>query len=191
MRGSRIVWILVGLSCLTFAGVFLIHGFTESATRLNVRLSARFSFLSFCIAFAASSVQYFTRNEFGFWMLANRKFFGVSFGIIHLIHLSLLGLLQTSFYPVFDEKGMITLLGGGTAYLFVVVMLITSFESIKKKMSFKIWKFVHTVGMYWIAVVFLTSYGSRSTTEWEYIPLLSILLGCFAIRFMKVIKTKT
>ena len=187
MRGPRIVWILVGLSLIVFASVFVIHGFTEASTRLNIRLSARLAFLAFWMAFIASSVQFFFRNQFGFWILANRKFFGISFGIIHLIHLALLALLQLYFHPVFQLANPISLAGGGIAYLFVVLMLITSFQSAKDMMPFKAWEIIHTLGMYWIAAVFLTSYGKRSLTDWEYIPLLSLLVFGFILRLLKVI----
>lgn len=191
MRGERIVWILVSISLLIFMGVYAIHGWTEACTRLNIRLSARFAFLSFWMAFIASAIQYFLRNKFGFWIITNRKFFGISFGIIHLIHFFFLVLLQFSFHPVFEMAEPIELLGGGGAYLFVVIMLITSIESVKTKMSFRVWKGIHTFGMYWIASVFLSSYGSRSITEWEYRPLLILLLFAFGLRFFKLFKSET
>lgn len=111
MRAWHIPKILVGLGLVVFFGVFLLHGFDEHTLRLNIRLSARFSFLIFCSAFAASSLQYFFKGQFTFWLLMNRKFIGISFAIIHLIHLSFLILLQLKFHPVFEMTQSASLVG--------------------------------------------------------------------------------
>lgn len=188
MRGWRIPIVFVTLSLLYFYSVFSLYGFTEDATRICIRISARISFMFFCIAFMASSLQYFIKGQFTFWLLMNRKFIGVTFAIVHLIHLCFLGMLQLEFHPVFELADLTSLIGGGGAYVFVVLMLITSFDLAKSKISSKNWKIIHTIGGYWIAAVFLTSYGKRSLTEWEYIPLLCLLLVALLLRAVKFIK---
>ena len=54
----------------------------------------------------------------------NRKFIGVTFAIIHLIHLGLLVLLQVKFHPVFELAAFSSLLAGGGAYIFAGLMFI-------------------------------------------------------------------
>lgn len=190
MRAWNIPKILVGIALVVFFGVFLLHGFDEHTLRLNIRLSARFSFLIFCLAFVASALQYFFKGQFTFWLLMNRKFIGISFAIIHLIHLSFLMLLQYKFHPLFEMAEMTSLLGGVVAYLFVVLMLITSFDGVKSKLSNKVWKVIHTVGGYWIAIFFLLSYGLRVINEWEYVPLLLLLISVIVFRLLKAFKIK-
>ena len=97
------------------------------------------------------------RNSFSFWLLMNRKFFGISFAILHLIHLLFLLLLQKFFHPVFDLAAGISLMAGGMAYVFVVLMLLTSFDYFKSKLSPKAWKTLHTVGAYWIWMIFMST----------------------------------
>lgn len=190
MRGLQIVFLLLSLSLLIFIGIFALHGFLENSLRLNIRLSARISFLIFCLAFSASSLQYFIKGQFTFWLLMNRKFFGITFAIIHLIHLCFLVILQLQFHPLFELADTTSLLGGGGAYVFVVLMLITSFEMVKSRISNQVWKIIHTIGGYWIAAVFLASYGKRAMTEWEYIPLLVLLIVVLVFKLLKVIKIK-
>lgn len=190
MRAWNIPKIFVGLSMLIFLIVFLVSGYNEEATRLNIRLSARFSFLFFCAAFIASSLQHFVKNEFTFWLLMNRKFIGITFAINHLIHLCFLILLQLDFHPVFVMADSISLGGGGGAYVFIIFMLISSFDKVKNVLDQKLWKTMHTLGAYWVAAVFLSSYGKRSITEWEYRPLLALLIISIILRLFKLLIRK-
>ena len=119
-------WV-VTLSLLLFALVFLYDGITEESNRIDIRLSARISVVLFCLAFVASGLQRLTKNVFTFWLRMNRKYLGISFAIVHLIHLGFLVLLQLAFHPVFTKAPLISLLGGGLAYVFVVLVLLTSF----------------------------------------------------------------
>lgn len=187
MRGTRIPIVFVTLSVLYFLSVFAFQGFVEEATRVCIRVSARISFLFFCMAFTASAIQYQIKNVFSFWILMNRKFLGITFGVIHLIHLMFLGILQTHFHPVFEMAKMTSLIGGGGAYIFLIIMLVTSIEKVKKKMSARFWKAIHTLGMYWIASVFFTTYLKRVLTEREYIPLLVILMVALFLRILKLL----
>lgn len=185
MREWRIPIVFITLSLLYFGSVFSLYGLTEESTRICIRISARISFVFFCLAFMASGLQYLYKGQFTFWMLMNRKFIGITFAIIHLIHLCLLGILQLEFHPVFELADIASLIGGGVAYVFIVIMLITSFDAIKSKISSNNWKMTHTIGGYWIAAVFLTSYGKRALSEWEYIPLLCLLLVTLLLRAAK------
>jgi len=190
MRAWTIPKLFVGLSVVIFIVVFLVQGITEEATRFNIRLSARISFIFFCAAFAASSLQYSIKGPFTFWLLMNRKFIGVTFAIIHLIHLGLLFLLQVKFHPVFEFAATSSLLAGGGAYVFIVLMLVSSFDSVKNRMNTKTWKFTHTIGIYWIAVVFLSTYGKRVIDELEFLPLFILLVIGFLLRFAKFLKKR-
>lgn len=190
MRGARIPIVFVTLIVLYFSSVYALYGFTEDATRICIRISARISFIFFSLAFAASAIQYQIKNELSFWLLMNRKYLGITFGIIFMIHLVFLGILQLRFQPVFELAKPSSLIGGGIASIFSFVMLITSFDPIKNKLSPKLWKGIHTIGAYWIAVVFLTTYLKRVNNEWEYLPLFVLLVLAFILRILKLLGLK-
>ena len=188
MEKSKGIWhwqlvrLILIVSALIFVGVYLLFGFNEEGTRQAIRWSARLSFTCFCIAFSASSIHYFIKNSFSFWILMNRKHFGISFAIIHLVHLVFLGILQYYFHPVFEMAATKSLLAGGIAYFFVVAMLLTSFERFSKQLSLKQWKILHTVGGYWIWMIFMSSYFKRSMTETEWYPYVFILVLVLVLR---------
>lgn len=167
---------ILGLSLLSFSAIFLFQGFNEESNRIAIRLTARFGFLLFALAFAAQGVHLFFRRSATFWLLMNRKYFGICFAIIHWIHLFFLLLLQSYFHPIFELAAPSSIAAGSLAYLFLSLMLLTSFPSFSKYLSRQQWKILHTFGGYWILFIFTTSYTKRFLTEWEWLPFL-IMIG--------------
>ncbi len=182
-------WQLVRLIVFGAIALFIlfiaIEGFTEEGIRLVIRWTARIDVVCFCIAFGASAFHRMRKNSFSFWVYMNRKYFGISFAILHLIHLLALGVLQYVFHPVFEQAAGISLLAGGIAYLFIILMLLTSFEYFSKMISRKNWKLLHTFGGYWILMIFFSSYG-KGVMRGEYWDLifLTMLVMVLGIRML-------
>ena len=181
-------WKLVGavflFSTFLFARQFYTGGFNEESTRLAIRWSARISEVLFSMAFVAASLQYFWGNVFTFWMRMNRKYLGISFAMSHLFHLGWLVVLQQNFHPVFDRAKTISLIGGGLAYLFLVLMLLTSFPFFAKKISARNWKILHTAGGWWIWYIFIRSVGKNVIVKgnMNYFPALVMLVAVLLFR---------
>ena len=179
---GRLFWTILIVSMLLFGLVFIIHGNTENGVRELIRWSARISFSLFCVAFSASSLHKHVTSSFSWYLLMNRKFLGMAFAVIHLLHLAFIFWLQMKFHPVFELAVTSSLIGGGIAYFFVCIMLITSFEKPKAWISSSSWKWIHTIGGYWIWSIFMTTYWKRTDSESiHWIPVL-ILLSVIAIR---------
>ncbi len=183
-------WSLVRLivfgAALLFAIFIFYYGFTEDGVRMVIRWSARISVVCFSMAFAASYFHKWQRGSFSFWVNMNRKYWGISFAILHLIHLAALAVLQYYFHPVFELAASTSLMAGGLAYLFLVLMLFTSFESFSKYLSQKQWKLLHTVGGYWIWFIFFNSYRKGVMRgDWWDLPELLLLLGVLVLRLWK------
>ena len=185
MSESKGIWYwdivkwIVGLSCLFYLLNFAFFGFSESTNRTAIQWTARISLITFCLAFGANGIHQLFKNSLSFWVLMNRKYLGISFAISHIIHLLFLGLLQFSFHPVFTVAKKTSLLAGGIAYLFLLLMLLTSFERFASKIQKNHWKWLHTFGGYWIGGVFFSSYYKRALTEpwhWLVVGLLLFLL---------------
>ncbi|MFK7903997.1 MAG: hypothetical protein AB8B69_02685 [Chitinophagales bacterium] len=187
MQKWNLVKTVVGLSSLLFLLFFVVMGFNEEATRAAIQWSARISFGLFCSAFAASSLHQLLQTKWTRYLLINRRHVGISFGLIHLIHLGFLLLLQYAFHPVFDLAANASIAAGGTAYLFIVLMLLTSFPKFSKYLTPFQWKALHTIGGYWVWVIFMSSYLKRSMTEYIHIPLVVILLTILFLRIWALI----
>ena len=190
MRSWKIVAYTVGVSLLIFVTIFLFNGFTEEANRITIRLSARISATLFAFAFGSSAMQYFAKGEFTFWLLSNRKFLGISFAIVHIIHLILLGILHINFHPIFEVAAKSSIIGGGIAYGFLLIMLLTSFERYSRFLTAFQWKCIHTFGGYWIWFIYTKSYWKRLTTEWEYLPMVILFIAVLILRILKIISRK-
>ena len=185
----RIVQLTVGLSVLCFVLIFAVGGFSEESTRLCIRLSAKVSLVLFSVAFSASAVQGLLRNAITVWWRMNRRYLGISFAIVHLLHLAFLVLLQQWFHPVFTLAKNTSLFAGGMAYLFVVLMLLTSFERFSRYLSKKQWKLLHTVGGWWIWAIFASSYFKRVLHgEMEYIPWAALVVVIGVLRVVALRK---
>lgn len=183
----QLVKSIIGLSILFFVYKIAQYGYTEEGVRECIRWSARFSVTLFCMAFVASSLPYFWGNSLSFWMNMNRKYLGVSFGAIHLIHLFFLLLLQYSFHPVFDLAASTSLMAGAGAYFFIILMLLTSFDYFSKFLSPKKWKALHTVGGYWIWAIFMSPYWKAVFRgEQEYIFIAVLLVVVLLLRLGKL-----
>lgn len=177
----KLVRVIVIASIVFFAYNFLSLGYTEEAVRQCIAWSARIGVVLFMLAFGATVMQRFFRNSLSFWVMMNRPFLGISFAILHLIHLAFLLLLQQAFHPVFTLADSFALFAGGGAYFFVVLMLLTSFSTFKGMISRTNWKRLHTLGGWWIWTVFMSSYWGR-VFQGEYgFVTLAVLLALVGI----------
>lgn len=182
-QGWKITYVLVGLSVLWFALVLALNGFNEYAVRANIRWSARFSLICFCLAFGASASDAIFKGAMSKWILIHRRFIGVSFAIIHLIHLFFLLLLHFSFDQIFVPQAVFEVTLGGLAYLFVVLMLLTSFKFFARHLSKDSWRKLHLIGGYWILIVFTSSMVGRVVGgKYEYLPFAVMVILVWLIR---------
>lgn len=181
-----IVKIITLFSIVLFSFIFYSKGFNEESNRLVIRLTARISGILFCFAFGASAFHAWFKNSLSWWFFMNRKFWGISFAVMHLVHLGFLVFLHQYFHPVFEQAATTSLLAGGLAYLFLVIMLLTSFPFFAKKITSKNWKILHTIGGYWIWLIFMISYVKRIMDgSNEYIPLVLLFTITLLLRIWK------
>jgi len=181
---SLVYWI-VGCSILWFLGVALIYGFNESSVRMNIRWSARFSLINFCLAFGASAFHKIINNHPSKWLLINRKYLGVSFAIIHIVHLFFLLILSYSFHQLFTPEAIVEISLGGLAYFFTVLMLLTSFSFFSNLISSSQWNLLHRMGGYWILIVFSNSIlGRIYSGNIEYLPLGILVISVLIFRLV-------
>lgn len=179
-----LVYLILAFTISFFTLAFIIHGYNEASVRLNIRWSAKFSIVCFCLAFAASSANTIFKNKFTNWLTSNRRYLGVSFALNHLIHLLFLFLLERDFHPVFTENSALTLSLGGLAYVFLSLMLLTSFGKSSNLLSRKNWTRLHTIGGYWILIVFSNSMlGRLFDGKLAYIPLGLLVASTWLLRF--------
>ncbi|HKE94777.1 MAG TPA: hypothetical protein VKB34_10755 [Povalibacter sp.] len=160
-------WRITGLVALLLASVilasWLTSGFTEESVRIVIRATARSSIVLFLMAFTAASLRVLLPSPTTAWLVRNRRYLGVSFALSHFTHLAALVVLATQFpHPFLDDLKSITLVGGGLAYALLTLMTITSFDGPRRLVGERAWKILHTSGSWYLWLIFVNSYVSRT-----------------------------
>jgi DMSO/TMAO reductase YedYZ heme-binding membrane subunit len=148
-----------------------------------VRLTARTSVALFLAAFTASALFRLWPNAWTRWQRGNRRFLGVAFAVSHGVHLAAIFWLR-HVQPVEFARDVntITWIGGGLAYVFIAAMTATSFDRTAAMIGPRAWKILHTVGSYYIWLIFANSYIGRALEMPEYIPAAAIVVLALGLR---------
>ena len=173
---------------LIVCGIHLwLNGTDEDSIRFIIQWTAKCSAFLFILAFGASSASFLFRDKFSRKLLEFRPQLGLSFAVFHSFHLFFLLYLQNTIHPVFTLAKKSSLIGGSMAYIFMYLMVITTFPFIKSKMTSIRWTILHLIGGYWIWLIFFRTYYKK-VVHWneEYI-MFSLIILVMLLRFTKVI----
>lgn len=181
-------WPLVGWSALgigTMATVLLgAAGAGEPGLRLVIRATARTSVAFFTLAFVASALHRRWPAPATRWLLDNRRYLGVSFGVSHLVHL--LAILQLTGWSVrgfFAAAGLVTGVLGGLGYGVLAAMVATSFDCSAAWLGPGRWRRLHGFGVWYLWGIFLVTFAPRAgASPGVYLPVTVGLLTAAALR---------
>lgn len=190
-KGWRLT-IAVSLGLLALTALQLVAwGPAEEGIRVVVRSSARSSLLLFALAFSASSLRTLWRKPATKWLLANRRYLGVSYAFSHGIHaVALLALADVS--PEFaGSVDAFTLVGGGLAYAFTAAMAATSSNAAIRALGRSHWRRLHVVGSWYIWIVFAQSYLPRAAMDPQYLVAGVIVIALPVLRFSARARRRT
>lgn len=178
-------WPIVGWSALIVvslsAAILAALGTGEAGIRAVTRTTAQTSLVLFLAAFTASASRRLWPSPATRWLLANRRYLGVSFAASHFVHLlSIIALVRT--VPDF-ELTRTTLIFGGGAYVFIAAMTATSFDRSAAWIGPRAWRILHTVGAYDIWLIFAISYVPRAFMQSPAYALpAALLLAALGVR---------
>jgi methionine sulfoxide reductase heme-binding subunit len=180
-------WPLVGWSSALVAAIvsaiMVLFGWNENTVRLVLRATARISFVLFTSAFIAAPLRRRWPSLLSSWLLANRRYLGVSFAVSHYFHLAaiiaLARLAPDGFRRDVDSSALVF---GGLAYVFLTAMTLTSFDRTAAWIGPRAWRILHTAGVYYIWFIFFISYFPRSIVSIAYAPLAIVSVAALALR---------
>ena len=185
----RIPWalfaVVTALSLGTVAASLALWGQSSEGWLHAARYTARLSFLIFLAPFLASSLVYWLPSPATRWMRAKRRYLGLSFALAHFVHL---GALITYLEISGDSRTLITLLGGGGAYVMIALMALTSNDWSVRTLGPKAWGWLHWLGVWDIWFIFTFSYFGRVTKAEPqepriiYITLFALAVSALLIR---------
>jgi len=176
---------LIGLPCLA---IVLAGGGQVDDLRLVIRITARTSLVLFCLAFTASALARLWPGTATRWLRRNRRYVGVSFAASHGLHAIAIAAFAMADPVRFDAQvPLITLIGGGFAYLLIAAMVATSFDSTAALIGPRAWKILHTLGSYYVWIIFFQGFAKRAVDDPFYLVPTAVVVAAMVIRWMPAI----
>lgn len=177
-------WPLVGWNALAVfvvvGGVLGVRGTDEVGWRAVIRATALTSLLLFTSAFVASALRRTWRMPLSRWLLANRRYFGVSFAVSHAMHL--VGILVVVFTVPTFHSNPTTVVLGGFGYVLIAAMTATSFDRSAAWLGPRAWKRLHTFGVYYLWFIFFATYAPQIARSGLYVFHTGVLFAALALR---------
>ena len=183
-RGGPIFFVIIATAIAIIAMIALaVSPDLVAGVRLIIRITARISLPIFLAAFAASALARIWPTNTTQWLLANRRWLGLSFAWSHLVHLLAIFTLVRSDNALFwTLTNPVSLIGGSITYLFIAAMAATSFNGAVRALGPQRWALLHRTGLWMIWLVFLISNAKRIPgSGWYVIPCL-LLIAAVSLR---------
>ncbi len=153
----------------------------EDAARLAARYTARIAFPLLILTYVASSLATLWPGEHTRSLLRQRRHWGLGFALAHFVHL---GALVSFFILIGERPDLLTMVGGGLAYLFLAAMAVTSTEAARRTLG-PGWKRLHLAGIHWLWIVFAFTYLGRLSDPERFVQgavLLPVALAALLLR---------
>lgn len=189
-RGWGLTLRIAGILTLASLALFASAGVSEESVRAWIRATARVSIALFLMTFVARPLHQLARGAISSWLLANRRYLGVSAAYAQLLHGIAIAWLFRSFARY--EPDLIGLIGGGLGFALYFAMALSSSDAAVAALGKRAWKALHTAGAYWIWFVFAqTNFGSIPYAleklglghQVLYVGIQAALFGALALRF--------
>ncbi|MEM7594378.1 MAG: hypothetical protein AAF383_23195 [Cyanobacteria bacterium P01_A01_bin.83] len=150
----NIVYTAVAISAVLTVVILTMCGVQKQGIINWLDATGRAGMITFTAAFIASPLHQLVPSSFSKWLLKNRRFLGIGFGFQHLIfHLP-----AVIWFLVIAKVPIDAIVTGGIGFIFVIPMLVTSFNVPAKWIGARNWKIMHTTGMFYLMYVFIISF---------------------------------
>jgi DMSO/TMAO reductase YedYZ heme-binding membrane subunit len=179
-----VLWMtLASAAILAF---LLDAGSSEEALRNAVRVTARVSFLCFFPVMIARPLHVLWRSDLSQWLMRNRRYVGLGFGMAHLVHLTaILTLLMIAFGgDIAGLGGVRGIAPGAVLYVFLILMMLTSTNASVRWLGTKRWKLLHRIGLWVLTIGFIKGFFlAKGSPSLNYGIFQGLLLLGLALRF--------
>ena len=157
-------------------------GWTIDGVGAASRITARLAFLLFILAWTAQAM---AKRWPGGWraaLLRRRRALGLAFAGVHGVHLVALSI---GMFVFGRDSSLISVIGGGFAYVIIAFMALTSHNSMVHWMGPARWRAFHSAGGWVVAGVFAFTYAGRigSRPDLAFFGL-GVLALALAIKFL-------
>ena len=186
-RAETVYLSVIAYGAAALVYVLLVHGPTEMAFVYLARMTARFSFLLFVLAFTSSALYAIRESGVTSWLAKNRRTFWLAFALAHFCHLGAIIAVYVS--ADLAVRGGIEEVLGGMAYLLITAMVIFSVYRANRKVDAFAQK-LQPIVAYYVWFIFTATYITR-LLEPElrepallYASFLSVCVSALAVRLL-------
>jgi len=149
--------------------------------QLAARYTARLAFPIFLAAFVAGPWHRLRPGAASRWLLRHRRAAGLAFATVFAAHLVSLVTFNVLERTLPDPP---TLVVGGGALVVAALMAATSNDAAVRRLGATRWRRLHTVGMWWLWLVFTITYGGRLASAPDFFALFA--LACVAAVVLRI-----
>ena len=196
-RRRRRIGPLLPLASLAVTSVILVtplvrDGVNVDAFLVALRILTKTSFLLFLLVFVTRPLHDLFGNRNTAWMLANRRYLGLTFAVWHLMHWPILASLLALVGPAeFWEAFSDIIVPAGGVLVVITLLAVTSNNASQRFFGKRVWGAIHTVGIYiiwvWFAKVYVLSklpeIASFSAKPYIFVYV-SLLFAAMALRLI-------
>lgn len=147
----------LALSLLALMAGLTVGTTLHESWHLAARWTARVGFPIFLLTYLASSLVRLSPAPWSRALARDRRWWGLGFAASHSVHLVALT-VAISLDP--EPRTFASLIPGGTAYVFILAMALTSNSAAMRAMG-RNWKRLHTAGIQVIWLIFTLAYAKR------------------------------
>ena len=147
-----------------------------------IRWTARTSLVFFTLAYVARPLVALRPSRAAKWMLAERKWLGLSFAMSHAWHLAGIVWLASPDIGAFVRAQKPTTAVAALVFVLLAAMSVTSIERVKRAMSKKSWKRLHWTGMQLAWVAFASTYVGAVFAHPLYLVPAAVVLAIAGVR---------
>jgi DMSO/TMAO reductase YedYZ heme-binding membrane subunit len=123
-----------------------------------IRATAFTSAVPFVLAFAAAALHRLRRGPVTRWLVANRRYLGLSVAASHFWHLVAIVVLIRRYSGEGEPIPTITLVFGGAGFVALGLMAATSNDASQRRLG-RAWRWLHLVGVYVLWIDFIVTYS--------------------------------
>jgi DMSO/TMAO reductase YedYZ heme-binding membrane subunit len=149
----RLFWLISApISIIMIIAMLQIDSWSGPSVSSMIQLSVRSAVPWLFIAMSASSLQLLFPGVFSRWLLRNRKIIGLIFASAMAWQLFFILWLVTIYneYYIGEVYVLRDAIEGVVGYLFLIAMVLTSFNFGRKRLKPKSWRLLHKSGIYFL-----------------------------------------
>ncbi len=180
-------WTLsLACSAVLVAGAVAIYAAYDTPVdgiRRVIRVTAHTSLALFLLAFLGSTLARLWPNAATRWLRAERRQFGVSFAVSHIVHGIAVAMLVSADEALFWRLSSIgNVVAGSSAYVVILAMLATSFDTTARLIGPRLWMRLHAFGSWYIWLFFMITNAKRLPESANYALPVALLIVAAALK---------